>query len=199
MIDLILEATLPPLQFPGLATLLSRGFYFPVTPGSTIRETLESQAGISPDYVKNRIQTVFLNGKAVDDMGTACVADGDTLSLSAAMPGLAGATFRKGGFYASFRKGISYHDRPDFSWSAEGSIFIRLFNFVAREIGPLFLNAGIRLLEGDFDFFLRENGPDAAAVVSQVLLCGAPVTWAALIQREKNGEDVFLRILFPGR
>lgn len=195
--DLIIEASLPPSRFPGMSTLLSRGFYFPVTPGATIRDVLETQAGICPEYVQNRIQTVFLNGKAVDDMGAARVSDGDTLSVSAAMPGLAGATFRKGGFYSTFRAGISYHERPDIHWRQTGSIFIKLFNFIAREIGPAFLSKGIRLMENDFTFFLEETGPDVVAAVSRVRLNGIPVTWETLFQREKRSEIVLLKILFP--
>jgi len=44
--------------------------------------------GLDEDYVTQRISTIFLDGKPVDDIDTLLVRDGAVLSLSAAMPGL---------------------------------------------------------------------------------------------------------------
>ena len=39
------------------------------------------------------------------------VGHGDTLALSAAMPGLVGATMRRGGYFAGLRANISHRDQ----------------------------------------------------------------------------------------
>ena len=62
-----------------------------------------AQLGISESYLNERVQTIFLNGRAVDDLFGEVVGNNSTIALSAAMPGLAGAVFRKGGMLSSLR------------------------------------------------------------------------------------------------
>ena len=62
----------------------------------------------------------MLDGKPVDDIGAALVQDGSTLALSAAMPGLVGATLRRGGAYSSFRSAITYHETGERLRAGEG-------------------------------------------------------------------------------
>ena len=69
--------------------------------------------GLSPEYVDKRIQTLFLNGKAIDNPDTALLKEDSTLALSAAMPGLLGATLRKGSYYARMRNEISYQEQSE--------------------------------------------------------------------------------------
>ena len=88
--------------------LIEQGFKLKVKTGLTIRELLCGQFGVSGEYFDNRIQTIFLDGKAVDNVDAAGIEDNSRLALSAAMPGLVGATFRKGGRYAPLRGTISY-------------------------------------------------------------------------------------------
>ena len=84
-----------------------QGVLVEILSGSSIRQVIVDQLGIAEDYLENRVQTLFLNGKPVDDVDAMRVSDGSILALSAAMPGLAGATLRKGGKYAAFRQQIS--------------------------------------------------------------------------------------------
>jgi hypothetical protein len=53
--------------------LTERGFKLQIKTGLTIRELLCQHLSISEDYVDNRIQTIFLDGKPVDDVDTASV------------------------------------------------------------------------------------------------------------------------------
>ncbi|MCP4349944.1 MAG: endonuclease/exonuclease/phosphatase family protein [Desulfobacterales bacterium] len=57
--------------------------------GCSIRSLLCKQTDVASDYVDERISTVFLDGKPVDDVDSAIVKNGSVLALSAAMPGLA--------------------------------------------------------------------------------------------------------------
>ena len=62
------------------------------------------------------------------------------------MPGLVGATFRKGGALADFRKDISYVNspaNPQDGSHEETLITLKLFNLVARELGPHLLTQGV--------------------------------------------------------
>ena len=103
-VNFTLDAGLLPVFFQ----LLQKGFRVEGNVGCSVRAFLCEQHGVAPEYLEKRIQTIFLDGKPVDDVDTAIVEDGATLSLSAALPGLVGAVMRRGGYYAPMRDQISY-------------------------------------------------------------------------------------------
>ncbi|MBU1180753.1 MAG: hypothetical protein KKF00_01005 [Proteobacteria bacterium] len=127
--------------------LLENGFIIKDKVGCSVKEFLCNRMFIEQDYLDNRIQTIFLNGKPVDDVNSAIVKDGSSISLSAAMPGLAGATMRRGGTLASMRSGISHVPAETSEDSFEGKVTIKFFNLISKELGPEFLNRGI-IIEG---------------------------------------------------
>jgi hypothetical protein len=112
---------------------------------------------IEQDYLDKRIQTIFLNGKPVDDVNSAIVKDGSAISLSAAMPGLAGATMRRGGVLAAMRSRISYVPGETSCDSCEGKVTVKFFNLISRELGPEFLNRGIIIPGKTFSDFISTN------------------------------------------
>ncbi len=142
-------------RFPLFSLLLQQGFRVKIRAGTRVQEVLCEQFGLSPEYVQDRIKTILLDGKAVDDMEGAILKDGSTLALSGPMPGLAGASLRRDGLLASFRAQITHRgDRMDFPPGAEGMITVKIFNLLLDEIGPVFLQRGIYLRKRDFqDFF----------------------------------------------
>ena len=126
--------------------LLQRGVFCPLAGQCSVGDFLTGQLGIDPDYIRDRIATVFLDGSVVDDLATATIRPGSTLTLSAAMPGLVGATLRRGGFYSAMRSEISWKAGDgDFERSGgpPGTIRLKLFNTVLREIGPSVLGRGV--------------------------------------------------------
>ena len=127
--------------------LLQKGFCVEISSGNLL-EMLCQTCGLDALQVRQRIQTVFLNGKPVDDMATAYVQDNDCLALSAAMPGLVGATMRSGGVLASLRHSISHRPEASQSHKPGGVLSIKLFNLLIKEIGIRFLQKGI-LVKGD--------------------------------------------------
>lgn len=150
---------------PGMTAcvaLAARGFHLAGPSGGSIRQVLNEWAGISSDYLDTVVQTVFHNGRAVDDDRKAMVADGSVIALSAAMPGLAGAAFRKNSPVAGMRT-IDFPpptDRPDAGFAAESgagsapgpspgsepiTITLKFFNRVNADLGPVFLQRGIRV------------------------------------------------------
>ncbi len=93
----------------------------------------------------NLVQTLFLDARPVDDVDTVVVRDGAILALSAAMPGLLGATMRKGGRYAAFREDISQHADACGICETRGRVTVKLFNMVAKEVGSRLLETGVEV------------------------------------------------------
>jgi hypothetical protein len=145
---------------PGhFAPLLGGGFLLSGAAGSSMDAFLRREAGIGADYLKDRVQTLFLDGRAVDDPQTAVVADGSVVSLSAAMPGLAGAVLRRSGRYAAMRRQISHAAAGAAADErARITVTLKLFNLIARDLGPGLLARGI-LIAGDAlrDFLERQG------------------------------------------
>ncbi|MGD9364107.1 MAG: hypothetical protein PVH87_00300 [Desulfobacteraceae bacterium] len=136
-------------KYPTAAFLpfLQKGFYVEISTGNLL-EILCRTCGLDAQQVHQRIQTVFLNGKPVDDMASVYVRDKDCLALSAAMPGLVGATMRSGGVLAGFRHSISHRPEAAQSNQQGGVLSIKLFNLLIKEIGLRLLRQGI-LVKGD--------------------------------------------------
>ncbi len=146
-----------PDQIPIFFILLQSGFMLRVRTGSTIRTVLCQECGLDPEYVDQRISTIFLDGKPVDDVDKATVKDGSILALSAAMPGFVGAALRKGGFYAAMRGSITYVENSEGSPAGEGTIVLKLYNILIKELGPSFLNQGILLPSEDLENFFKDR------------------------------------------
>jgi len=182
-----------------LFPLLQQGFNVRARVGCGIRELLCSQFGIDPDYLKQRITTIFLNSKPVDDSDATRVADGATLALSAAMPGLVGATMRRGGYYAAMRGGITHHESSAGAEEKYGEIRIKLFNLLMAELGPGFLQQGIIVSTAALANLLAKQASDFWEGWSEIRLNGKPVAVGVL----KNGawmthgeESVELSVTF---
>jgi hypothetical protein len=102
------------------------------------------QLGIDRDYIDQRVQTFFINGRAVDQVEQIQVGNRDVIALSAAMPGLAGATLRKGGMFAGFRQAISYTGGSGPEKAPQQTVVtFKLFNLVARELAAQILHTGV--------------------------------------------------------
>ena len=142
------------------SSILQAGFKVNVHTGSSIRDLLCNQFDVNPDYVEDRIRTAFLNGKPVDDFSTAIIESNATLALSAAMPGLVGATFRKGGDLAVFRGTITHRRGDTIVEERLGVVSIKLFNLLAKEIGSTFLKRGVMVDSNTARWFFSDP-PDA--------------------------------------
>ena len=117
------------LSRPAFKALLQRGVGIPDGTGGSVRDFLQETLGIDAEYIEEKLQTVFLNGQPVDDFDRAIVRPGAVLALSGAMPGLAGATMRRGGFYARMREGITPAGTDTVGGGGEkGVVVVKLFN-----------------------------------------------------------------------
>jgi len=179
---------------PSFLGLVRSGFAAPVTVGCSLQDLLSSQLGIDENYLRDRVQTIFLNNSPVDDTVGTTVGDGAAISLSAAMPGLNGAVMRKGGVLASLRRSISQLPNTECIAPRPGKITLKLFNLVAKEIGPDFLYKGIVVKGRALFEILAMQPPQFWQNVKQVEIDS--VRWDAdqLRNFDMSRREVFLQV-----
>lgn len=182
--------TIPRFTFrgsPGLAAgflpLLREGVRLSAPTGLTLRQVMEQTLGMAPDYVTDRVLTVFLNGSPVDDIDQVRVREGSEIGLGAAMPGLAGISMRRGSPIKAFREAIAARPETQAAGAGDAALTVKLFNLVADEAGAEVLRRGVGLSASRLAAFLagREDGfwarirgleADGLAVSSTALLHG---------------------------
>lgn len=128
---------------PYFRSIFQGGFLFRCQVGQNIEDFLSRQLSLKKEFVEEKVSTMFLDGQCVDNITSAILNDGSIVAFSSALPGLAGATLRRGGFYACLRDSITYHSEDMHTRPQEGIITIKLFNLLMEELGPVFLRKGI--------------------------------------------------------
>ena len=146
-----------PDMLPRLSQVFQKGIRIEIETGCTLESLLYDQWGLSLEFVVQKISTLFLNGKPVDDMTTARVAEGSVLALSSAMPGLVGAVMRRDGFFSSLRGSITYREMASEDRVCRGRITVKLFNRLIEELGPRFLSQGFFIDSGDLPGNLAQD------------------------------------------
>lgn len=183
-----------PKLFERFLQLLQKGVKVKARIGSTVLSFLCDDLRISPEYVDKRIQTLFLNGKAIDNPDTAVLKEDSTLALSAAMPGLLGATLRKGSYYAKMRSEISYQEQSQAITVHEGFVLLKLFNLLPAEIGPTVLERGIWLKGEELNHFLKELPDEVIGMLREVRLDGQAVDLNDFREKSSKYELVLVKI-----
>jgi hypothetical protein len=163
-----LRITVPADRLACFLPLLQKGFALGVLAGCPIGVFLRDGLGLTNEYIEARIQTVFLDGKPVDDIDTALIRDGATLALAPAMPGLMGAMLRRGGHLAPMRSGITHHGDAAPQGIGQGRIVMKLFGMALRELGPQLLERGIGVDAGDLAQIVRELPGDCLEGVASL-------------------------------
>jgi len=137
--------------------LFQSGVLLKVQVGASIKNLLCEQLSLDKTYVDKRITTIFLNSQPVDDINKAIIKNNDTLALSSAMPGLIGATLRRGSHLAPLRDTITFKEyRNNDDIQVYGLIHLKLFNLILQEVGPLLLQRGV-MMEFDHAIELFDN------------------------------------------
>jgi hypothetical protein len=174
--------------------LLQHGVKIRRRVGCSVDVFLRQEIGAAPETIE-KIQSIMLDGKPVDDIGSSLLHDGSTLALSAAMPGLVGATLRRGGAYSSFRSAITYHETGQSCASGEGWVSVKIFNLMMAELGPDLLRTGVLLRSSDLTGFLMERAEEFRRGCSATL-DGKPVDIGTLEGNKEmaRNDQVFLTI-----
>jgi hypothetical protein len=189
-----LSISAEPRLLESFLQLLQKGVKVKARVGSTVLSFLCDDLGISPDYVDKRIQTLFLNGKAIDKPDASFLKEDSTLALSAAMPGLLGATLRKGSYYARMRSEISHEEQTRAASVHEGFVLLKLFNLLSAEIGPAVLARGIWLKGEDLNRFIKELPDEVSDSCGEAEAEGKTVSLKAFTKNISKDEMVMVRI-----
>jgi hypothetical protein len=123
--------------------LLQGGVKIPARVESTLDNLLHEQLGLDTEFVSERVTTIFLDGRPTDRLEDANVRNGSTIALSAAMPGVVGATLRRGSYYAAMRHDITSSPCCKLGSCKNGSVTVKLFNLLLHDLGPFILSKGI--------------------------------------------------------
>lgn len=108
----------------------------------TVGEFLVSLPGFTLQYVRERVETIFLNGLPVDDLKTRMYGPSSVLAISGVMPGLAGAIFRKNSFHAALITSTPDSLASRLPHSEKIIIRLKFFNIIAAEKGEALLRNG---------------------------------------------------------
>ena len=137
-----IRLTVTPDSLPLFTTVLQSGIEVKVPHGKTLGKFLSAFPGFTADYLANTVQTIFLNGTAVDDLTLPLTGSTPVLALSAAMPGLAGAIFRKNSFHSALRTETNALRSESIQPKAV-TVTLKLFNSIAKERGEEMLKSGL--------------------------------------------------------
>jgi len=193
-----LYLTVEPRLLPTFFHLLQDGFLLEARVGCSTREFLRDRCRLSPEFIANRIGTLFLNGQPVDDLDNAYVEDGCTLALSGAMPGLVGAVMRSNSPLRSFRGSITHagdKGSRQHHQQRDGLVRLKLFNTVMSELGLAFLSEGI-LLE---PLVVQNSLPQQSAVsrggFREILLDREPVDFSLLLDEDFSSGSTLISLV----
>ena len=187
--------TVTAAEHPNFVGLLNAGFMVNIRVGESVKIFVCERLGIDEAYFDERVQTLFLDSKPVDDPATAVVKNGSILALSAAMPGLVGAVFRKGGKYRWMRGSITHPDENDVTAGKTGWVTVKLFNMILKELGPVFLEAGVWLKGEAIQAFFVERFNSLVGDIQSVILNGREIAPEALLKIESEEEPVYIKIV----
>ncbi len=192
-----LRLKLKPGRESGFLAIFQKGVYVKTRAGLPLSEVLE-EAGFSRKYLEEKVQTVFLDGSAVDDLDCAIVEGGSVIALSGAMPGLAGAILRKGSPFSALRSRTSLEMGRHRTGDTMHALRLKLFNTIANEIGPGFLHSGILVKRSDLEDFLSKRRKLLEEAVLEAELDGVPISPAELLEGKSiRSTYIVLQIISP--
>ena len=151
-----LRLTVHPEALILFTTVLQSGIEIKADEGDSLGNFLSKLPGFTADYLADSVQTIFLNGTAVDNLTLPFTGKNPVLALSAAMPGLAGAIFRRNSFHSALRtetKSLQSASRPQKSIT----VTLKLFNSIARDRGVELLKRGVCMEAVPFAAFLAKR------------------------------------------
>jgi hypothetical protein len=154
-------------------TLLQSGIEVKSHAGIAIGNFLCDLDGFTEEYLASSVETLFLNGTPVDDLEQPVEGNSPVLAISAAMPGLAGAIFRKNSFHSALRTTTKPLHSDQIKKEAI-TVTLKLFNSVAKDRGVELLLRGVTLKAAKVLAFLtkmpnRENHLQSASLNGQPL------------------------------
>jgi len=179
-------------QISKLVAILQMGFLLPVPAGSSVKTVLDA-AGFSPRYLEDKVKTIFLDGTAVDNLDAERIKKGSVIALSAAMPGLVGAIFRKDSPISGLRSNVGKRADERSIQDADALVLLKMFNVIAEEMGPELLRSGLIVSGKNLENFLVNRRELLEKAILDVELDGDPLGLQALFNTGfANSEHIHL-------
>lgn len=188
------QMTIKPDSFSVFWPLLSYGLKLDVQIGINLFDLLVNQIGINESYLNEKVQTIFLNGKVVDDFSAEIVKDESIIALSAAMPGLVGAVFRKGGILSSMRSGHASSLEVTVIKKHKGQVTLKLFNLIASDLGADFYKRGICISGKHFIRYVKSKQSLLEKVCKQLVVDGKRHEIGGLLFLCRPEADIVLTV-----
>ncbi len=165
------------------------------TVGGSIGSFLRGDLCLEKGFVDKMIQTVFLDGMPVDDIEGVNIKQGSTVALSGPMPGVAGATLRRGGYYGSMRKEISCRPEAPGGDLKKGTVIIKLFNVLTESLGPGLLEKGVGVRGRDLGALLRDQETLLTRAFGARELDGLSVDFQTVMAQAQGDDRMALRVM----
>jgi len=110
------------------------------------------------------------------------------------MPGLNGAIMRRGGPLSGMRRSISHVPDQVCSQSSPGRITLKLFNLVAKELGPHFLTRGVVVRSRALGELLAQQSRSFWQSIKSAEIDGLPCKVDQLTLHEGPEQEVLLQV-----
>jgi hypothetical protein len=191
MLEMVVSCSGPHQE--ALSFFFQRGILVPVAPRTPLTEFLLCTLNIPEDYLVERVQTIFLDGRPVDRPESATLGPRSSVALSASLPGLVGATLRKAGAFSCLRSSISYRETGGGAGGEEpGYATFKLFNLLIGELGTILLGNGVLVSAETAAEALGQGG--VLGECERIEVDGAPVRHMELGERLIGQGIVRLRM-----
>lgn len=182
-----------PESYHLFTTLLQSGIEVKTSSSTPITTFLCHLPGFSMQYITNTVETIFLNGNPVDDLALPFTGKSPTLALSAAMPGLAGAIFRKNSIHSALRTQTDSTDGQ----STEGLeivVTLKLFNSIAKERGRDLLTNGILIKSAKVSKFLKSRS-GLCDYITDIELGSNSITYMEFLSKISQFQTTHLKVI----
>ena len=186
-----LKLLIAPGSLPFFTTLLQAGIEIEGGTEQSIGVFLARLPGFTAEYIATTVQTIFLNGVATDNLETPLHGNPPVLAISAAMPGLAGAIFRKNSFHAALR--TEHPLAAATTGSSRTKVTLKLFNVIARDCGSNLLRQGVTIASAHLRDFLISRA-SLLPHIRQTIFAGSPTDPADLLPRLADQQILHLII-----
>lgn len=174
-------------------TLLQAGIFLDICQGESIGGLLASLPGFTEDYITQRVQTIFLDGFPADDLDQQLQGSEVVLAVSAAMPGLAGAIFRKNGVHAALRTTAGKMVSTSPATDTSVTVRLKLFNVIAVETGEQILAGGCVIAASALGKFLAYRSP-LSSRIGNIETKGQSLTVRELLELLTKKEKIKLTV-----
>jgi hypothetical protein len=185
--------TISTTKIDGFTTLLQSGIKLPAASGISLGVFLNSLPGFDIDYVSDTVQTIFLDGNALDDLEQPLTSQDHVIALSAAMPGLAGAIFRRNSLCAALRTRSENLGTAKKS-SNEIFVLLKLFNSIAQEKGEELLRPG-GIFSGETLRAFFNQRPSLLDAITSIHINGKMKVSADLLTCVSRERQYYLKII----